>query len=48
MKTKAQNVKGFPYKAKKKEEYKIWKYFKKHSSAKRYAGKKGLIRYRGR
>jgi len=48
MKNKARDVNGFPYKAKKDEKLKIWKYFKKHSSAKRYAGKNGIIRYRGK
>jgi hypothetical protein len=47
-KTKAQNVVKFPYKAKKYEKLKTWKFFRKHSSAKRYAGKNGIIRYRGK
>jgi len=46
--SKAQDVKKFPYKAKKDERLKTWKYFRKHSSAKRHAGKNGIIRYRGK
>jgi len=45
---KSRNVKKFPYKAKKDEKHKVWKYFKRHSSAKRFAGKNGIIRYRGK
>jgi len=46
--TKAPEVKKFPYKAKKDENLKTWKFFKTHSSAKRHAGKNGIVRYRGR
>jgi len=46
--SKAQDIKKFPYKAKKDERLKTWKYFRKHSSAKRHAGKNGIIRYRGK
>jgi len=45
---KARNTKTYPYKAKKTETLKTWKYFKKHGSAKRHAGKSGIVRYRGK
>lgn len=47
-KSKAQDWEKYPYKAKKDEKLKLWHYFKKHSSAKRYAGKNGIVRYRGK
>jgi len=48
MRRKARQVSKFPYKAKKSDRGTNWKYFRKASSAKRYAGKNGLYRYRGK